>query len=325
MKTTDARIISIKPIKQINDFLNQIPSQIKKYVTLNGRYHPIDMYSDIFIKDVIKELKSLYFSGNLTGILFVDPYYVYQLSKFDNEFIKYIELIPSINCGIDTIEKFFTYQQYIEFLGFKTGTKVILDRSLNRNYKKLKEISSEIRKFNPELKIETLVNEGCLYSCPFKINHDIFISLLNDRSLSGLLYLQHKSTNNNFNLNAINHENGCINYYLKNNYEIIKSPFIRPEDTIYFEDYIDVFKISGKIRNLLFLMTCFNSYSNKKFNGNLLELMDSQTPLTEFFFIFNDQFDKDFFNKVSSCDKNCKSCLYCETIFKNYTQIIKKK
>lgn len=67
-------------------------------------------------------------------------------------------------------------QQFIDFayLGYNT---ILLDRSLNRNIKELKRIrkaQNYLNSLNPKKKLLTslLVAESCIYSCPFKKEHD---------------------------------------------------------------------------------------------------------------------------------------------------------
>lgn len=67
-------------------------------------------------------------------------------------------------------------QQFIDYayLGYNT---ILLDRSLNRNIKELKRIKSAqdyLNSKNPRKKLLTslLVAESCVYSCPFKKEHD---------------------------------------------------------------------------------------------------------------------------------------------------------
>lgn len=67
-------------------------------------------------------------------------------------------------------------QQLIDFayLGYNT---ILLDRSLNRNIKELKrvrEAQNYLNSKNPRKKLLTslLISESCIYSCPFKKEHD---------------------------------------------------------------------------------------------------------------------------------------------------------
>jgi len=321
-KSSDARIISrLFEIDVFNAFLNNIPKHIKRYVTLNGRYTPIDLYSNENIKTTIQNLKKLYLSNNLNGIIFLDCYFLLLLSEEDPNFLKEIEAIPSINCFIDSIEKFYSYINYIKKTNFKHPSKIILDRSLNRNIKKLSSICEEIKKYDSNLKIEILLNEGCLYQCPFKINHDICISLVNDKTVGGLIYLNNKLNNNDFEFQSLNQKYGCLNYLTLNPEDILKTPFIRPEDIKYYE-FIDIFKLCGKVRHFDFLQECFIAYRTGSYSKNLLDLLDSLSVFNEKYYIFNDQFPKTFFEQVNNCDKNCNSCNYCSRVFKKVSQIL---
>jgi len=321
---SDARILSNNiNLVQFNLFLKEIPKHIKKYITLNGRYSTIDMYSSNNIKNIISELKILYTSNNLTGILFLDFYYMTLLSQIDPKFIKELEIIPSINCNIDSLEKFNMYIQYLDSLGLILGSKIILDRSLNRQFSKLNELSKNIRKYNPNLKIEILANEGCILHCPYKINHDISISLINDKSIVGKIYLNSKLVNNDFQFQNLNDKYGCINHLSKKPEDLLKSPFIRPEDINKYNECADIIKLTGKIRSFSFLEECFNAYLNRKYNGNLIELFDSLAIFRELFYIFNDQITDNFFKKVTSCNKNCEDCNYCKDLFNSIHQILR--
>jgi MoaA/NifB/PqqE/SkfB family radical SAM enzyme len=53
-------------------------------------------------------------------------------------------------------------------LGFRT---VLIDRSLNRDLDEIKKIG-KLKKTLPDLKISLLAREGCMPSCPFKLEHD---------------------------------------------------------------------------------------------------------------------------------------------------------
>lgn len=68
-------------------------------------------------------------------------------------------------------------QQVVDYahLGYNT---ILLDRSLNRNFKELKIIKKAVDMLNAKgiggmpIKTSLLVAEGCLYKCPFKKEHD---------------------------------------------------------------------------------------------------------------------------------------------------------
>ena len=63
-------------------------------------------------------------------------------------------------------------QQVSDTIGIGYDT-ILLDRSLNRNIKELKRINKLIQRQTRPIKTSLLVSEGCLYSCPFKLEHDM--------------------------------------------------------------------------------------------------------------------------------------------------------
>ena len=82
-------------------------------------------------------------------------------------------------------------QQVSDTIGIGYDT-ILLDRSLNRNIKELKRINKLIQRQTRPIKTSLLVSEGCLYSCPFKLEHDMASTTIGgnywggDNSLSSL-------------------------------------------------------------------------------------------------------------------------------------------
>jgi hypothetical protein len=76
-------------------------------------------------------------------------------------------------------------------------------------------------------------------------------------------------------------------------------------------DCIDIIKLSGKVRPFNYLETSFNAYKSGKYDRNLLDLLDSVSIFNEKYYMFNDQFPKNFFDYTNNCDKNCQTCKYC--------------
>ena len=63
-------------------------------------------------------------------------------------------------------------QQVADTIGIGYDT-ILLDRSLNRNIKELRRINKLIQRQTRPIRTSLLVSEGCLYSCPFKLEHDM--------------------------------------------------------------------------------------------------------------------------------------------------------
>jgi hypothetical protein len=313
----DARVIYEKPTyEKLVDALKKTPDDIKKYVTLNGRYNPPTHYSEENAGANARMILEMHDQGLLHGVIFLDFFYIKRLISMEPR-IAELELVPSVNYFTDTIGKFHTMRRYLEdTCGSYTAKKVILDRSLNRDLAQMKKLVREIKAFDPNLKIEILVNEGCMLHCPFKINHDIFISMSNDHKAERRV---HSNTDyDDFNLNKLY---GCQKSNRENPANILRSPFIRPEDLHYVEPFADIIKLAGKTLGSGRMKTICHAYFQRRYNGNLLDLLDAMQIVSMDVYIPNNKLPQDFFATLSSCDKNCHSCGKCENEFSKHTEV----
>lgn len=312
----DARVASfdISVDTQV-EYLKAVPN-VKKYLTLNGRYTPLYFYHKDQLKVISDGLEQLKNNNVLDGVIFLDFYLVTMLKEYAPSLVSELEFIPSINCHIDTPDKWEMMQIYLNET--KEPSKIILDRSLNRNIVRLREMSDYLRKIYPDLKLEMLVNEGCLYHCPFKVNHDILISLANDNKLSGQVYL--KDNAKGINIHNINEQHGCSSYLKNKPEDLLKIPFVRPEDVVHIENYVDIIKISGKILGYDFVLNCYDAYKERCWEGNLLDLLDAAGSVRKDFYIFNDTVPKKFYQKLSTCGSQCQICTYCPDVMPKFVQ-----
>jgi len=149
------------------------------------------------------------------------------------------------------------------------------------------------------MRLELLANEGCLLHCPYKLAHDGHIALVNMGFTSEYGF-------------AVNRDLGCSRAYFSRPAELLKSPFIRPEDLGLYEGLVDGFKLCGRTRQIEELMRTVEAYLAGEFSGNLLELMDSMDGLAGRLRLDNRALPADFGRTVASCDKNCPACGYCD-------------
>lgn len=305
--------------------LSMLPSGTKKYVTMNGRYTPFMNYDKNRLAAVVDVFRKMYESNTLHGVLYLDFYYLRMLAEQDPELFANLEAVPSINCYLDNIEKFNSHLVYINDIGMKQPSKLIFDRSLNRRMDGLSELTNLVRKKHPEKKIELLVNEGCLYQCPFKVNHDIAISMVNDKSFIGERYLAHQMDNNTFSVGELNEEWGCIRHLDDYPSRMFQIPFIRPEDLDKYEGLFDVVKISGKILPDETVYQIIDAYERREWDGNLLDLLDATGALRGNYYVFNDEIPDTFHKMLTTCDKNCMKCKYCDKVADKVMQATEKR
>ena len=87
-------------------------------------------------------------------------------------------------------------QQVADTIGIGYDT-ILLDRSLNRNIKELRRINKFIQRRNGRpIRTSLLVSEGCLYRCPFKLEHDMASTVIGAQYWGGDNALSSLSCNN---------------------------------------------------------------------------------------------------------------------------------
>ncbi len=95
--------------------------------------------------------------------------------------------------------------------------------------------------------------------------------------------------------------------------KVLQNTWIRPEDIYHYEDLFDTVKLATRMHNRPELV--LEAYANRRFYGNTLDLFEpgfgaAFAP----YVIDNTAFPADYWEKTSSCAKNCHECRYCEAV-----------
>lgn len=291
--------------EQLMSGLARLPEP-KKYALLNSRFYPPALLTDKKgLTEVIAALDAYAGRGLLDGIIYCDHYLLQKLSDEAPELTASLEAVPGANCMLDSYDKVDTWLGYIGDTRFKLPGKILLDRSLNRDLDKLAHVIRLIREKIPGIKIEVLANEGCLFRCPFKLSHDAYIGLANAQG--------HDSTF------RINRELGCVRLLGNEPYRILRSPFIRPEDMETYLCHVDTIKLCGRTLGGNFLQNVITAYLARKYEGNLLDLLDAAHWLSAYLHIDNSMLSFDLTDMLSLCDGNCRNCGFCQELFHSIT------
>jgi collagenase-like PrtC family protease len=119
---------------------------------------------------------------------------------------------------------------------------------------------------------------------------------------------------------------GACNQVISEDYtQLLKSCWIRPEDTSKYSEITSFFKIAGRTipRNAVIRIT--QAYLKEAWDGDLLDILDSSLrafSLTYGACLDNEGLEKyKFFEKVTSCDKNCLQCSYCEELARKLVKL----
>lgn len=200
-----------------------------------------------------------------------------------------IEVRASVNMRLSTLQSF----RYLAPL----FDSYYLGRDVQRNLETVRRFSEWCRANGKKLCV--LANSGCLRNCPWQTFHDNLIA--------------HSDA-------AMRVENVhnwsphlCWTLYKDsaNFAEILKATWIRPEDIARYDGLVDVVKLATRQHANPDMV--ISAYERGSFDGNLLDLFEPGfSPAFYPRFIDNSAFPHDWFDRTSSCARECTECGYCD-------------
>ncbi|MDG6242860.1 MAG: U32 family peptidase [Methanolobus sp.] len=217
------------------------------------------------------------------SITVAEPYFVEMLSReFD------MEVVVSVLSFVDSPQK----AEFYEGLGADT---IVIDPVINRDFKKL-----EATKDAVSCDLKLLVNEGCLYQCPLRYAHFNFFSHANGPGPK---------------LNVLDdyYYYKCLSMRINDPQQLIKSPWIRPEDLGEYEHITDIFKIGGRTHFPNWILNNVEAYANRSYDGNLMDLLDCPRDIRDLFYISNKELGGAI-SQWEQCNKVCNKCGYCNRL-----------
>ncbi|MDP8253753.1 MAG: U32 family peptidase [Candidatus Kaelpia aquatica] len=191
---------------------------------------------------------------NVDSVTVTVPYLLQLIKKKYPKLKVYVSTMAQVN----SVER----ARLWEDLGANRIT--LAHQDVNRNFELLK----AIRK-NVACSLQLIVNNGCIYNCPFYIYHTVLLSHASQskHSLRGFfvdycsLYCRAKQL--------------CEPEYF------IKNDWIRPEDIHYYEDIgYNEFKLVDREMPTERLALITDAYIKKSYNGNLLDILGSFSSAT---------------------------------------------
>ena len=228
---------------------------------------------------------------------YADQYLLTALSDAAPAVARALVAVPSVNFRPDSAARTVSLLEYVAATRFRMPNRIVLDRALNRDSRRLAAVSGALRQVFPDIAIGLLANEGCLYACPFKAAHDGHVALARLLPVSVGPGLKERL--------------GCLRYFREEPGRILASPFLRPEDAGRLEGVVDFFKLGGRTREPAALAEIVGAYLAGTYQGNLLWLLDTLEVLAGRLWLDNAAFPDDFHDRVSGCARNCRTCGYC--------------
>ncbi len=239
--------------------------------------------------------------ADVDAVTVAEPYLIELLRDFP------MKAVISCVAHVDSPQR----AEFFEDLG---ADAITVDTNINRNFGVLKAI---LRAVNCDIRV--IVNEGCIYKCPFRYAH---FNLFSHITASRSSFLNARTQP--LNTFADYYFDKCISIRVRDPSQIIRSPWIRPEDMKEYEAIgIEDFKISGRANAVNWIINCMNMYSQGSFKGNLLEFLDCPSELRYVFHVDNELLEG-CIKQWKNCKKICEECRYCDELTNKVLGVIKK-
>ncbi|MCD6229940.1 MAG: U32 family peptidase [Candidatus Diapherotrites archaeon] len=201
--------------------------------------------------------------------------------------------------------------------------RIVISTDLNRNFSALKKIKENIN-----CKLEILANESCLLGCPYRAYHHLISSHASQKTTS----------DQNFDYCLIK----CSLARLNDASQIIKAPWIRPEDLDFYSEFnFEFLKLSGRAMPTNWIKNCLQAYSKFRYDGNLYDIIDQRGMYSKEFsrhaksdnfgklniFVDNNKLNN-FIENIKKlnvdCGQDCGKCNHCKTTAKKAVKINEK-
>jgi len=258
---------------------------------LNTTCEGSEWYSQKVVNSTMEYLRQLHKEHGVEAVTIANPLYISEVrGRFPD-----IEICASVLGNIDCVQRAVIYQE----AGADTITP---DVNINRNLGLLKEIKEAT---NARLKL--LVNEGCLYKCPFRQFH------FNAKS-----HVSKEMGKVGVDVSFADFFGAGAQVIRKDLSQLLKSCWIRPEDIRKYGEITTYFKLVCRSQLRSFIIRAARAYLEEGWNGDLFDLVSGcskRFSMNEGAYLNNKALEEyKFFETVTACDNNCNQCSYCEDL-----------
>jgi len=290
---------SVRTIKKIdlNQFLEIVDrihtEGLRVNLVLNSTCEGSEWYSPNILNKTLDYIRLVHMEHGVEAVTIANPLIIKEVRKRCPD----IEICASVLADIDCVQRAVIYSQ--------AGANVITpDVNINRDLNLLKSIKDATH-----AEIRLMVNEGCLYKCPFRKFH--------------FNYISHKSKE--MQIEDSTFSNTCFKITASDHSQILKSCWIRPEDTKKYREITKYFKIVGRSIPGSKVIRTVKAYMIENWDGDLFDIMCSNLSnygLQVGASLNNKSLDGyKFFEHITSCDRNCNQCNYCRDLAEKLVKI----
>ncbi|MBI4677256.1 MAG: U32 family peptidase [Elusimicrobia bacterium] len=248
----------------------------------------------LLFKDIAACFKLVRSPPKIDAVTISDPL---AISTFRKE-LPQTELHASVIMNLDSCAR-------IE-AALKAGIRTVtLPLKLNRDAGFLTK-AKRLKERHPRLRIKLIANHNCRPDCIFSPWHYMIESAGSSE--------RRPSLKSPFHERIYGGVHACLDS-CDSPAELIKLPFIRPEDVGHYvkNGYADVFKLVHRSWSSPMLRRAYSAYFARRHRGNLFEIVNTSKygPPKR---CDNTRFPADFARRVTTCGKACERCSYCEKI-----------
>ncbi len=174
-----------------------------------------------------------------------------------------------------------------------------VQREFNRDLEHLREL--RLWADENDKRLVMLANSGCMIHCSGQSFHDCMVAHEQeiDETLNVTDWVAHT----------------CWRYLQEPERRVcvLQNTWVRPEDLHHYEGLFPVVKLATRMHARPRMV--IDAYVNRRFHGNLLDLMEPGFgPAFAPSIIDNTRFPDDWFERTSTCDRRCHACDYCAQV-----------
>src|SRR3989344_271120 len=230
---------------------NITKEELKKHIEL-AHVHGILFNYLLNAKLNWKELDLNKVTGELDSLLEAG---IDSVTLSDYRLIRLIrEKYPTLPINVSTISGVDTFEEATEYDKLGVRSITLNFHTINRNLKKIEEIVKGI-----DCKIVLYANSSCLDHCAVRNTHYDYLGRLSRK--------ESRLEVDPFIL-------WCTKRFLKDQLQLLKNPFIRPEDVKEYQNLgVDTFKLSDRREPTECLLELAGVYLAQEYRGNLFTLL----------------------------------------------------
>jgi collagenase-like PrtC family protease len=305
--------------QQVEDYVRQSQQRGIRFIyLLNSQCLDNLEYTAEFQRQMIAQIGWL----DDIGVDYVTVSIPFLLQMIKRQFPR-LKVYVSVFANINSVQR----ARFFEGLG---ADVLSLPEYVNRDFTLLRQIKQAV-----QCEVQLIANMTCLYGCPFQLYHANLVSHASQADHASRGFCPDYCILN------------CTRRKIAHPQELIKSRWIRPEDTHHYEEIgIDSFKIIERFDTTEVLTHTVRAYHEEKYDGNLADILNIKTrpqrqlpPRVHYFlqpdfadvsrlqdmeetlyladqYIDNRGLDgfTDFFRSKDCYRASCEACGYCKKI-----------